>query len=78
VSTIGACWCLGTFIPFAVASQISGRISYLYYMVVVMPGLYLVCVRLFSRRGMPSAAVVGWAVALIYGFVHLYPIRTLL
>jgi dolichyl-phosphate-mannose--protein O-mannosyl transferase len=78
VSSIGACWCLGTFVPFAFESQTSGRINYLYYMVVVMPGLYLVCARLFSRREMPTAALLGWAVALIYGFVHLYPIRTLL
>jgi hypothetical protein len=78
VSSIGACWCLGTFIPFAVESQTSGRINYLYYMVVVMPGLYLVCARLFSRRELPTAATIGWAVALLYGFLHLYPIRNLL
>jgi dolichyl-phosphate-mannose--protein O-mannosyl transferase len=78
VAALGACWCLGTFLPLAIESQISGRITYLYYMVVVMPGVYLVVTRLFSPRYMPTAATVGWALALLYGFLNLYPLRTLL
>jgi dolichyl-phosphate-mannose--protein O-mannosyl transferase len=78
VAAIGVCWCLATFLPLAIESQISGRITYLYYMVVVMPGVYLVVTRLFSPRWMPAAATVGWALALIFGFLHLYPLRTLL
>jgi predicted membrane-bound dolichyl-phosphate-mannose-protein mannosyltransferase len=78
VAAVGSCWCLGTFLPMALESTLSGRISYLYYMVVVLPGVYLVTARLFSPRRMPLAATVGWAVALVYGFLHLYPLRTLL
>jgi hypothetical protein len=78
VAALGACWCLGTYLPFLFGSTVSGRISYLYYMVTVMPGVYLVTTRFFASRRMPRAATVGWAIALIYGFVHLYPIRTLL
>jgi hypothetical protein len=78
VAALGACWCLGTYLPFLFGSTVSGRISYLYYMVTVMPGVYLVTTRFFASRQMPKAATVGWAIALIYGFVHLYPIRTLL
>jgi dolichyl-phosphate-mannose-protein mannosyltransferase len=78
VAALGACWCLGTFLPLAIESQISGRITYLYYMVLVMPGVYLVVTRLFSPRYMPTAATVGWALALVYGFLNLYPLRTLL
>ncbi len=78
VAAVGVCWCLGAFLPFAVESQISGRITYLYYMVIVMPGVYLVLTRLFAGRHMPTAATVGWAVALVYGFLNLYPLRTLL
>ncbi len=63
--------------PFALESALSGRISYIYYMVVVMPGVYLVTARLFSPKRMPAAATLGWAVALVYGFLHLYPLRTL-
>jgi dolichyl-phosphate-mannose-protein mannosyltransferase len=77
VAAVGACWCLGTFVPFALESVLSGRISYIYYMVVVLPGVYLVTARLFSPKRMPLAATLGWAVALLYGFLHLYPLRTL-
>ena len=74
---LGSCWCLGTFLPFVYASTIVGRIAYLYYMVIVMPGVYIVTTRLFASKRLPTAAAVGWAVALIYGFLHLYPLRTL-
>jgi dolichyl-phosphate-mannose--protein O-mannosyl transferase len=77
VAALGACWCLGTFLPFAVGSLVTGRISYLYYMVVVMPGIYIVAARLFSPRRMPPAAIMGWSLALVYGFLNLYPLRTL-
>jgi dolichyl-phosphate-mannose-protein mannosyltransferase len=78
VATLGACWCLGTFLPFVYASSIAGRIAYIYYMVIVMPGIYIVTARLFASKRLPAAAAVGWGVALVYGFVHLYPLRTLL
>jgi hypothetical protein len=77
VATLGACWCLGTFVPFVYESVVAGRITYLYYMLIVMPGLYLVLARLFSPLRMPLAATVGWSVALVYGFIDLYPLRTL-
>ncbi len=77
VAALGACWCLGTFVPFALESLLSGRISYIYYMVVVLPGVYLVTARLFSPKRMPLSATLGWTVALVYGFLHLYPLRTL-
>jgi dolichyl-phosphate-mannose--protein O-mannosyl transferase len=78
VAALGACWCLGTFIPFAVDSLLTARISYIYYMVVVMPGVYIVAARLFSPRRVPLAATVGWSVALVYGFLNLYPLHKLL
>lgn len=78
LAALGACWCLGTYLPFLLGAAASGRVSYLYYMVIVMPGVYIVTTRMFADRRMPTAATVGWAVALLYGFIHLYPLRTLL
>ncbi len=78
VAALGACWVLGTYLPFLFGDLASNRVSYLYYMLIVMPGLYIVTVKLFSGRRMPRAAALGWAIALIYGFIHLYPFRTLL
>jgi dolichyl-phosphate-mannose--protein O-mannosyl transferase len=77
VATLGACWCLGTFLPMAFESAVSGRISYLYYMVIVLPGVYLVTARLFRPSKIGAAATLGWVTALLYGFLHLYPLRTL-
>jgi dolichyl-phosphate-mannose--protein O-mannosyl transferase len=77
VAALGACWCLGTFLPMALESAVSGRISYLYYMVVVLPGVYLVTARLFRPSRIGPAATLGWVTALVYSFLHLYPLRTL-
>lgn len=78
LAAVGAAWCIGAYLPFFVGGEFAGRISYLYYMVIVMPGVYIVTTRLFAFRRMPRAATIGWAIALIYGFIHLYPLRTLL
>jgi 4-amino-4-deoxy-L-arabinose transferase-like glycosyltransferase len=76
VAALGAAWCLGTFIPFVIQASVFHRISYLYYMLLVMPGIYLVTARLFSPSRVPRAATLGWAVALVYGFIDLYPVRS--
>jgi len=77
ISLLGVAWIFGTYVPSVYDAQISGRVAYLYYMAIIMPGVYLVVVRLFSRKNMPTAATLGWAVALVYSFLNLYPIRTL-
>jgi hypothetical protein len=43
----------------------------------VLPGVYLVTARLFSPTRIGTAATLGWVTALVYGFLHLYPLRTL-
>ncbi len=78
VARIGVAWTLGTFLPFALEYELADRVSYIFYMLVVMPGVYLLAARLFSLRRVPRIATVIWAGLLVYGFVHLYPLRTLL
>ena len=75
LALVGVAWCLGTYVPFVVQADALHRVTYLYYVLIVLPGVYLVTVRLFASRQMPVAATVGWAVALVYGFVDLYPLR---
>jgi dolichyl-phosphate-mannose-protein mannosyltransferase len=77
VAAVGAAWCLGTFIPFVIQDIAFHRISYIYYMLLVMPGIYLVTARLFSSSRVPRAATLGWVLALIYSFINLYPVRSL-
>ena len=50
------------------------RAPYLYYMLLVMPGIYMVTARLLSPSRVPRRATVGWVVALMYGFIDLYPV----
>jgi 4-amino-4-deoxy-L-arabinose transferase-like glycosyltransferase len=76
VAAIGAAWCLGTFIPFVIQSTIFDRISYLYYMLIVLPGLYTLAAWLFSPSRVGRAATLGWGCALIYSVVDLYPVRS--
>ena len=74
---LGAAWLVGTFAPFALLSLFLARTSYLYYMVLVMPGVYLLVARLFAQRWMPRWALVGWVAAVVLSAVVLYPFTPL-
>jgi dolichyl-phosphate-mannose-protein mannosyltransferase len=76
VAALGAAWCVGTFVPLVVEANGFDRISYLYYMLIVMPGVYLVVARLMSPGRVPRAATLGWVVGLVYGFLNLYPVKS--
>jgi hypothetical protein len=77
VAALAVAWFVATFMPFLVMSVLLQRTEYLYYMVVIVPAVYLAVARLFSRRFLPRAALIGYAVALAYGFYALYPFRNL-
>jgi dolichyl-phosphate-mannose-protein mannosyltransferase len=77
LAAIGVAWCLGTFVPLAVQAVALSRTSYLYYMLIVLPGIYLIAVRMFSPSRIPRAATIGWVVALLYSFIDLYPVRSI-
>jgi predicted membrane-bound dolichyl-phosphate-mannose-protein mannosyltransferase len=79
-SLLCVAWFLGTFVPFVVAAAPIGsygnRISYIYYMVIVMPAVYMAVAQLFSRQWLPAAALMGYVAILGYWFVTLYPFQT--
>ena len=52
-------WFAGTWLPFAALSLLFQRTSYLYYMVIVMPGLYLAAARLFCLPRDPALGAVA-------------------
>ena len=66
-------WFLGTWLPFVFLSVFLQRTSYLYYMVIVMPGIYLALARAFSRPWMPRWALGGWLVLVLAAAVIAYP-----
>ena len=77
VPVLALAWFLGTFLPFVGLSIVFNRTSYLYYMVVVMPGIYLAVsdVLMRLRRHWPWLAL--WSVALVGSLVVLYPFTPL-
>jgi predicted membrane-bound dolichyl-phosphate-mannose-protein mannosyltransferase len=68
-------WFAGTMVPFCLQAIFQDRTTYLYYVLATLPAFCLACTRLMSTRGVPRAAAVGWAIALLIGFVDLYPFR---
>jgi hypothetical protein len=70
---VALAWSLGTFLPFVVLSLAFERTSYIYYMVVVMPGIYLAVALLLARARRRRALIALWAVLLVGTVVAMYP-----
>jgi dolichyl-phosphate-mannose-protein mannosyltransferase len=77
VSFFIVAWIIGTWLPAEVSSLVGQRTTYLYYMVVTMPALYIAVARLLSRRVIPRWLVGVWVGGLLASFAVLYPFRTL-
>jgi hypothetical protein len=77
VGLVGLAWFLGTYLPFVAASLIESRTSYLYYMVIVMPGIYLVVADLIARVGPQRKLVLLWMAGVVVAAVVLYPFTPL-
>ena len=73
VDAVAVAWFLGTWLPFVALSLLWQRTSYLYYMVIVMPGIYLALARAFSRPWMPRWALGGWLALVVAATVLTYP-----
>ncbi len=91
VGLLGLAWFLGTWLPYELQSLIWDRTSYIYYMVIVMPGIYLAVAQLLARIGGWLAGtsrvlvrrvgwtLVGtWCVAVLVAAVLLYPFAPVL
>ena len=70
---LGLAWFLGTFVPFELLSVIWSRTSYLYYMVVVMPGIYIVVADLVARVSRRPWVTVAWITLVAVAAVAMYP-----
>jgi predicted membrane-bound dolichyl-phosphate-mannose-protein mannosyltransferase len=77
VGLVGLAWFLGTYLPFVAAALIERRISYLYYMVIVMPGIYLAVASLVARIGARRKLVWLWMACVLAAAVVLYPFTPL-
>jgi dolichyl-phosphate-mannose-protein mannosyltransferase len=77
VGLVGLAWFLGTFVPFELLSAIYSRTSYLYYMIVVMPGLYLLAMHLVERFSPSRRLLAGSLVVVVAATVIMYPFTPL-
>jgi hypothetical protein len=78
LAILGAAWFLGTWLPYELQSALDSRTSYLYYMVVVMPGIYVAVTYLISlgwrRRRLWLRVIIGvWALSVVVAVVLMYP-----
>ena len=78
VALLGAAWAVGVFMPYLLQSVFVDRLSYIWYMLIVLPGIYMMAAQLFSWRYTPRLVTAIWAGLLVLGFVQLYPLRTVL
>ncbi|MEA2373509.1 MAG: dolichyl-phosphate-mannose-protein mannosyltransferase [Solirubrobacteraceae bacterium] len=77
LGALGLAWFLGTFVPFALLSVVLARTSYLYYMVFVMPGLYLLVADLLAGHRDHRRLVTGWVICVLAAALVLYPLTPL-
>jgi 4-amino-4-deoxy-L-arabinose transferase-like glycosyltransferase len=85
-SNLALAWCSAIFL-LLVAVVLRGRISYLYYVVILLPGVYIAIARMFSEAVLPSfrgisplrlsrALAVAYTVVMAASLVSLFPFRT--
>jgi dolichyl-phosphate-mannose-protein mannosyltransferase len=77
VELLGLAWFAGTFLPFVLLSVIDSRTSYLYYMVIVMPGIYVAAAQFVARIRLPARWIWAWAVTIAIAVVAMYPFTPL-
>jgi len=83
VAALAVSWFLGTFLPFLLLSLVWQRTSYIYYMLVVMPGLYVAAAWLVARiyrRPRSIGVRIGtgiWIATVVAAAVIAYPLTPL-
>jgi predicted membrane-bound dolichyl-phosphate-mannose-protein mannosyltransferase len=74
---LAAAWFAGAYLPFVLLSLIGQRTSYLYYMLVVMPALYVAVAWLLPRLLRWPRLTLLWAVCVVAAAVIAYPFTPL-
>ena len=77
LGALSIAWFVGTFLPFVLLSLIWQRTSYLYYMLIVMPGLYAAIAWLLPRLTRWPRLLLLWAACVVAAAVIAYPLTPL-
>jgi predicted membrane-bound dolichyl-phosphate-mannose-protein mannosyltransferase len=78
VGLVGLAWFVGAFVPYVLLSLVESRTSYLYYMVPVMPGIYVAVADLVRRIGPGRPVCILWMASVLAAAVVMYPFTPLL
>jgi hypothetical protein len=77
VPILALAWFLGTLVPFVLLSVLWSRTSYLYYMVIVMPGIYLAVAYLVFCARRYRKLVALWMLTVLAAAIVMYPFTPL-
>jgi 4-amino-4-deoxy-L-arabinose transferase-like glycosyltransferase len=77
LASVSLAWVAGTWLAFEFLSLIGSRTSYIYYMTLVMPGMYTAVVHLMDRHRPSRWLAGGFAVVTLLSAIALYPFTPL-
>ena len=77
LAIVSVAWFGATFLPFVLLSLLLARTTYLYYMVIVMPGLYAAVAWLLPRLARRPRLTAAWIVTVVATAVIVYPLTPL-
>jgi predicted membrane-bound dolichyl-phosphate-mannose-protein mannosyltransferase len=78
LAILGIAWFIGTWLPYELQSALDSRTSYLYYMIVVMPGIYLSVTYLMAlgwrtRNRWLRAGIGVWGATVLSAAILMFP-----
>jgi len=77
LATWSVVWAAGIFLPFLALAVVSERISYLFYVLPLVPAYGVAAALLLWHEGLPKAPRWAFLLAMVLGFVAYFPFRTL-
>jgi predicted membrane-bound dolichyl-phosphate-mannose-protein mannosyltransferase len=77
LAVLAVAWFAGTFVPFELLSLFWSRTSYIYYMVIVMPGIYIAAAWLAARFRRHPRLLGVWIGTVLVAAVLAYPLTPL-
>jgi predicted membrane-bound dolichyl-phosphate-mannose-protein mannosyltransferase len=78
MSLLGVAWFAATWVPYELQQVLDNRISYTYYMIVVMPGIYVAVIHLVTlgwrrdRRWL-RGLIIAWGLLVLAAAIVMYP-----
>jgi dolichyl-phosphate-mannose--protein O-mannosyl transferase len=73
LAALAISWFIGTWAPFELLSALDSRTSYLYYMLIVMPGIYAAVVYVLGRWRPQRWVILSYAALVLVAAVAMYP-----